>query len=141
MNQIRPIGITLIAILNFVFAGLMIPRIVVVLNYPFRNWSFPLFGWKIFADPVDFVADGNRGFVLFLVIVQLVVYLILAVGILKLNECARQLVILNSILSIILSISRNFLTPVPGSTLLECLILAFVISYLTRSSVCKIFNY
>jgi multisubunit Na+/H+ antiporter MnhG subunit len=139
MYQLRPIGVSLIAMLNFFFAGLMLPRLVVILDYPFRTWSFPLFGYTLFSDPVSFVTDDNRSIVLVLVLVQLVVYLVTAIGLWQLKEWARLIAIINSILAIGLTASRHFITPITGATLLEALTLLFVVLYLTHPSVSQAF--
>jgi hypothetical protein len=135
MYQFRSIGVTIVAIIHFIFAVLTIPRIVVVLDYPFRMWSFPLFGYRIFSDPFVFVTDNNRSIILLLVVIQLVVYLVTALGIWKLKEWSRLLAIFNTALSIIAIGYRNFMTPITGSTFIEVIVLLFIVVYLNLPSV------
>jgi hypothetical protein len=135
MYQFRSIGVTSVTIIHFIFAALTIPRIVVVLDYPLRMWSFPLFGYRIFADPFIFVTDNNRSIVLMLVVLQLVVYLVTALGLWKLKEWSRLLAISNTVFSIIALVFRNFMTPITGSTFIEVVVLLFIVIYLNLPSI------
>ena len=113
---------------------------MVVLDYPFRQWSFPLFGYTFFSDPVIFVTDNNRSIILILVLIQLAIYLVTAIGIWQLREWSRLLAIFNSIFSLISIVLRFFTRSITGVTLLTIIVLISIVVYLSLPNVSQEFS-
>ena len=113
----RPIGLTIIAILNFIGALLY-----------FTSFVFSLF---------DDVADGPA---LYIVPVQAALQVLIGVWLLQLNRWGRILALVLYSLTVIVDVSSAFSGDIQPGTFVNLVVAAIVIWYLLRPQVAEAFH-